>query len=64
MEIKLANGLNKESSIIAKKEEEEYPKNKYFLLDNPCKVYIKLIIYSIALSILIASFFVKKKNKK
>lgn len=64
MEIELANGFNKESSIIVKKEEEEeYPTNKYFLLDNPCKVYIKLIIYSIALSILIMSFFVKKKIK-
>jgi hypothetical protein len=62
MEIELANGFNKESSIIVKKEEEEeYPTNKYFLLDNPCKVCIKLIIYSIALSILIMSFFVKKK---
>ena len=57
------NEIHIEEDKIKDKLEEEYPSNKYYLLGNPCKVCIKLIIYSIALSILITSFFVKKKIK-
>ena len=63
MNIKIVDNFNKESLNIIQSEKEEYSRKKYLIVDNPCKACIKLIIYTITLSILIISFFVTKKIK-